>query len=391
VLHYQPNKQSGETNATAPARSSRGGPKLHVLLAQTQAENAGAQEISRLLGAGLVARGYRVNHLFFFRKSSSFDEPPDTLYCAPGRPGNPVALLRMLWTLGRHIRTTRPDAVLTFQHFGNVIGAGVTRLVSRAPVVANQVSSTLAMGWPIRTADIIMGSIGFFDRITLNSRDMEREYSRYPAAYRSRMVHVPHGFDDKALTLSKEAARQKLDLPPDRVLLGCAARLHPHKRLDAAIRLLPDEPSWHLALAGQGADEARLRQLANELKVSDRLHFLGEIAPSEMGDFLACLDVFVFPTQAETFGLAAVEAANAGVPSVVTDLPVLREVLSYRGRPTALFVEASDHAKLSAAVSTLLTDDQLRDELRQNAKGLRLRYSVDAMVEEYIRILDQVV
>lgn len=391
MLHYQPNKQSGETNATAPARSSRGGPKLHVLLAQTQAENAGAQEISRLLGAGLVARGYRVNHLFFFRKSSSFDEPPDTLYCAPGRPGNPVALLRMLWTLGRHIRTTRPDAVLTFQHFGNVIGAGVTRLVSRAPVVANQVSSTLAMGWPIRTADIIMGSIGFFDRITLNSRDMEREYSRYPAAYRSRMVHVPHGFDDKALILSKEAARQKLDLPPDRVLLGCAARLHPHKRLDAAIRLLPDEPSWHLALAGQGADEARLRQLANELKVSDRLHFLGEIAPSEMGDFLACLDVFVFPTQAETFGLAAVEAANAGVPSVVTDLPVLREVLSYRGRPTALFVEASDHAKLSAAVSRLLTDDQLRDELRQNAKGLRLRYSVDAMVEEYIRILDQVV
>lgn len=391
MLHYQPNKQSGETNATAPARSGRGGPKLHVLLAQTQAENAGAQEISRLLGAGLVARGYRVNHLFFFRKSSSFDEPPDTLYCAPGRPGNPVALLRMLWTLGRHLRTTMPDAVLTFQHFGNVIGAGVTRLVSRAPVVANQVSSTLAMGWPIRTADIIMGSIGFFDRITLNSRDMEREYSRYPAAYRSRMVHVPHGFDDKALILSKEAARQKLDLPPDRVLLGCAARLHPHKRLDAAIRLLPDEPSWHLALAGQGADEARLRQLANELKVSDRLHFLGEIAPSEMGDFLACLDVFVFPTQAETFGLAAVEAANAGVPSVVTDLPVLREVLSYRGRPTALFVEASDHAKLSAAVSRLLTDDQLRDELRQNAKGLRLRYSVDAMVEEYIRILDQVV
>lgn len=362
-----------------------------MLLAQTQAENAGAQEISRLLGAGLAARGHRVTHLFFFRKSSSFDEPPDTFYCAPGRPGNPVALLRMLWTLGRHVRTTRPDAVLTFQHFGNIIGAGVTRLVSRAPVVANQVSSALSMSWPIRTADIVMGSLGFFDRITLNSQDMEREYSRYPAAYRSRMVHVPHGFDDKALILSKEVARQKLDLPPDRVLLGCAARLHPHKRLDAAIRLLPDEPSWHLALAGQGADEARLRQLAKELSVSDKVHFLGEIAPSRMADFLACLDVFVFPTQAETFGLAAVEAANAGVPSVVTDLPVLREVLSYEGRPTALFVEASDHAKLSAAVSRLLTDDQLRDELRQNAKGLRLRYSVDAMVEEYIRILDQVV
>ncbi|AWM06760.1 glycosyltransferase family 4 protein [Bradyrhizobium symbiodeficiens] len=391
MLHYQPNKELGETTATAPARSNGSERKLHVLLAQTQAENAGAQEISRLLGAGLTERGYRVTNLFFFRKSDSFDEPPDTLYCAPSRPGNPMALLRMLWTLGRHISTVKPDAVLTFQHFGNVIGGGVTRLVSRAPVVANQVSSALSMSWPVRTADIVMGSVGFFDRITLNSQDMEREYSRYPAAYRSRMVHVPHGFDDKALTLSKDAARQKFNLPPDRILLGCAARLHPHKRLDLAIRLLPDQPSWHLALAGQGADEARLKLLANELKVSDRLHLLGEIPPRRMADFLAGLDVFVFPTQAETFGLAAVEAANAGVPSVVTDLPVLREVLSYEGRPTALFVDASDHAKLSAVVSTLLTDQHLRDDLRQNAKGLRLRYSVDAMVEEYVRILSQVI
>ncbi len=396
MLHYQPGAELGEapkltSAATALAGSGSREAKPHVLLVQTQAENAGAQEISRLLGAGLTARGYRVTNLFFFRKSDSFDEPPDTLYCASRRPGNPLALLQLLRTLGRHIRTAKPDAVLTFQHFGNVIGAGVSRLVSRAPVVANQVSSALSMSWPVRTADIVMGSLGFFDRITLNSLDMQREYSRYPAAYRSRMVHVPHGFDDKALILPKDAARQKFNLPSDRTLLGCAARLHPHKRLDAAIRLLPDQPSWHLALAGQGADEARLRQLADDLKVSDRLHLLGEIAPRQMADFLACLDVFVFPTQAETFGLAAVEAANAGVPSVVTDLPVLREVLSFEGKPTALFVDASDHAMLSTAVSKLLTDQPLSDELRQNAKGLKLRYSVDAMVEEYVRILDQVI
>ena len=379
-------------SSTAPAaQPNLSKPKPRVLLVQTQAENAGAQEISRLLGVGLTARGYQVSNLYFFRKSDSFDEPANTYYCASSRPGNPVALLRMLWTLGRHIRTIRPEAVLTFQHFGNVIGGGVSRLVSRAPVIANQVSSALSMSWPVRAADIVMGSLGFFDHITLNSLDMQREYSRYPTAYRSRMTHVPHGFDDKSLSLPKQTARQQFNLPQDCVLLGCAARLHPHKRLDAAIRLLPDQPSWHLALAGQGADEARLRQLADDLKVSDRLHLMGEIPPQRVADFLACLDVFVFPTQAETFGLAAVEAANAGVPSVVSDLPVLREVLSFEGRPTALFVDASDHARLSAAVSTILTDRTLSEELRQNAKGLKLRYSVDAMVEEYVQILNQVI
>jgi glycosyltransferase involved in cell wall biosynthesis len=87
--------------------------------------------------------------------------------------------------------------------------------------------------------------------------------------------------------------------------------------------------------------------------------------------------------------LAAVEAANAGVPCVVNDLPVLREVLSCDGKPAALFVDASDEAKLSAAVAAMLTDPVLSGELRQNAKGLKSRYSLNTMVEEYIQIIDQ--
>jgi len=101
VLHYTPSTELREAPAASRDRSNASKPALRVVLVQTQAENAGAQEISRLLGAGLVARGYDVSNLFFFRKSDSFDEPPNTFYCAPSRPGNPLALLRMLWTLCR--------------------------------------------------------------------------------------------------------------------------------------------------------------------------------------------------------------------------------------------------------------------------------------------------
>jgi hypothetical protein len=394
VLHYQSGAElhgaSVPRIAAPPAPPGKAG-RGRVVLVQTQGENGGAQEISRLLGRGLTARGYEVFNIFFFRKSDSFDEPPNTIYCASTRPGNPLAVLQMLWRLARHLRTVRPQAVLTFQHFGNVLGGLVSRLACGAPVIANQVSSAMSMSWPVRAADIVMGSLGFFDCITLNSQHMQGEYAGYPASYRSRIRHVAHGFDDKSLDLPKAIARQRFDLPPAAVLLGCAARLHPHKQLDAAIRLLAVEPTWHLALAGQGADEERLRRLGDELSVSRRLHFVGEIAPSRMVDFLACLDVFVFPSQAETFGLAAVEAANAGVPCVVNDLPVLREVLCCDGKPTALFCDASDDASFPAAVTAVLTDDVLRDDLRQNAKSLKSRYSLDTMIDEYIRILDQAI
>ena len=158
-------------------------------------------------------------------------------------------------------------------------------------------------------------------------------------------------------------------------------------RWRSVVVALADRPRWNLALAGQGPDEERLRQLATELGVADRVYFVGEIAPERVGTFLACLDVFVFPSRAETFGLAAVEAAHAGVPVVANDLPVLREVLSYQGAPAAVFVDASDTAMLAAAVSRVLADTALNDTLKQNAKGLRLRYSVDAMVDDYVRIL----
>jgi L-malate glycosyltransferase len=367
-----------------PADTQR---RLRILVVQTQAENAGAQEISRLVGAGLAARGFDVHNLFFFLQSSTFEAPPNTVYCAPGRPGTPVAFLRFLWTLARSIRQKRPDAILTFQHYGNAIGGAVARLVSPAPVIANQVSARLTMNGLVRTADVVMGSLGVFKCITVNSLEMHREYSRYPEGYRKRLKHVAHGFDQKSTEISKAAARQLFGLPGDGVVLGSVARLHPLKQLDAAIRILADRPHWHLALAGQGVDEARLRQLAAELGASNRVHFVGEIAPDRVGAFLACLDLFVFPSRAETFGLAAVEAAHAGVPVVANDLPVLREVLSYQGEPAAVFVDASDSAMLAAAVSRVLEDPALNDTLRQNAKGLRVRYSVDAMVDDYVRIL----
>jgi glycosyltransferase involved in cell wall biosynthesis len=358
-----------------------------ILVVQTQAENAGAQEISRLVGAGLAARGFDVHNLFFFLQSSSFDAPPNTSYCAPSRPGTPLAFLRFLWTLARSIRKMRPDAVLTFQHYGNAIGGAVARLVSPAPVIANQVSARLTMNGLVRAIDLAMGSLGFFKCVTVNSLEMYREYSRYPERYRKRLRHVAHGFDRKSTEITAAAARTLFGLPRDGIMLGSVARLHPLKQLDMAIRILADRPCWNLALAGQGPDEARLRQLAAELGVSDRVHFIGEIAPERVGTFLAALDLFVFPSRAETFGLAAVEAAHAGIPVVSNDLPVLREVLSYQGEPAAVFVDASDSALLAAAVAGVLEDGALSARLRRNAKGLTLRYSVEAMVDDYVHIL----
>jgi glycosyltransferase involved in cell wall biosynthesis len=370
------------------SESSSSPSTARVVLLQTQAEAAGAQEISRILGQGLEAKGYDVHHVFFFRRTAAFDQQPNTFFCAPERPTGLFGLVRMSVALVRHLKRLCPDAVLCFQHYGNIMGAVGAKLAGIEMVVANRTSAkSLVPRWA-KWTDLMFGCTGLFKRVVVNSRAVEEEYSGYPRGYRSQMVRIEHGFATKTSSLSRAEARRSLDLHVDAILLGCVARLHPGKNLAAAIRLLPFDRDWHLALAGQGAEREQLLRLATDLGVADRVHFVGELSPDRISAFLRALDVFVFPTLAETFGLAAVEAAQAGVPVVANDLAVLREVLAVDGRPCALFVDAADAGTFADAVRRLLADKDLAMVLSARGRNLSKRYSLGAMVDQYAALIE---
>jgi glycosyltransferase involved in cell wall biosynthesis len=294
----------------------------------------------------------------------------------------------MFVALVRYLRELKPEAVLCFQHYGNLIGGLAARLAGIPVVIANPTSTAANLPRWVQWSDRLFGAAGFYSKIVINSQTTRELYRTYPRRYRGRLVLIEHGFDTKTTKLSKSEARKLFGLPAEEPVLSCVARLHPMKNLSAAIRLLAREPSWHLALAGQGADRDALLKTAAELNVGERLHLAGEVAPESIGAFLAASDVFVFPSLAETFGLAPVEAAQAGIPVVANDLPVLREVLCVNGEPCALFVDAGNTAAFAACVRSLLTDAALRNTLSERGRGLSRRFSVAAMVNGYVDMLD---
>ncbi|WP_137128962.1 glycosyltransferase family 4 protein [Rhizobium sp. FY34] len=359
-----------------------------LLFVQTQAEMAGAQEISRLLGTELSRTdkghsAFDVHHLFLYRKSAGCDDFPNVHFAADSAPKGLMAALRFAFNTVRIIRQIRPDVLLPFQHYGNIVAAPIGRLLRVKRIIANHVSAPATISPKVRLIDRWLGLAGFYDVMTVNSKQTLQDYADYPDRYKRRIVYVPHGFADKTCTMPKAAARSSFSLPVNAPLIGTVARLHPLKQIDLAIGILSRLPHVHLAVAGQGPDAERLKTIALELGVAERLHMVGEISPGDIGRFLACLDVFVFPSAAETFGLAAVEAAQAGIPVVINGLPVLREVLQVDGNPCALFVNASDPAEFAAGVQELLTDPIRHEALSKQGRRLSSIYSLDAMVNHY--------
>jgi glycosyltransferase involved in cell wall biosynthesis len=362
-----------------------------VMLVQTQAENAGAQQVSRMIAADFAARGFSVHQVFFFRRTASFDGEANVEYCAAERPSKPLAFLRFLKQLYDTTRRIRPDVVIAFQHYGNIIATPIARLAGAKRVVANQVSAGALIGPAALVADKLLGALGGYDRIVVNSRHTEEMYAEYPRFYRERLVRIDHGFEDKTVAISKAEARVAFGLPRDVKLLGCAARLHPLKQLDAAIGLLPLIREAHLALAGQGPERPRLEALARNLGVAERVHFLGELASDKIGLLHAALDCFVFPSAAETFGLAAVEAAQSGAPVVANDIEVLREVLGVDGEACALFVDARDASAFADAVRMALFDEATIARLTSAGRRLKLRYPLTAMMDAYSDLVAELI
>ncbi|MGA7922953.1 MAG: glycosyltransferase family 4 protein [Thermoplasmata archaeon] len=96
--------------------------------------------------------------------------------------------------------------------------------------------------------------------------------------------------------------------------------------LRAAAQVAPRSPGTLFVMAGEGPEYPRLLTLAAHLGIADRVLFLGRVTEDERSLLLAAASVFVLPSVTEPFGIAALEAMAAGVPTIVSKTSGVAEV-----------------------------------------------------------------
>ncbi len=209
-------------------------------------------------------------------------------------------------------------------------------------------------------------------------------------AARQRVHVIANGVElpAAATNRSRQLGRERLGLPPDARVVLFFGRLHEVKGLDllldAAAPLLREQPDVHLAVVGpdEGALAALQRQ-TQSLGLGHRVHFHGGVDAAAKGEVFAAADLFALTSRSEGLPNAAIEAAAAGLPLLLSDACHLPEVAEYdAGAICTATVPA-----IRAALVTLLHDPRRRRDLGDNARRMaQERFSIGRIVEELERL-----
>ena len=174
----------------------------------------------------------------------------------------------------------------------------------------------------------------------------------------------------------------------DEALVCHVSNFRPVKRVEDVVRTfarLVEQRPARLMMVGDGPDRPAAERLARELGLDDKVSFLGKLKnPLEA---LSIADLFLLPSESESFGLAALEAMACGVPVVASEaggLPeVIRHGVSGMLAPVGDVDTMGDHA-------AFLLDPAHHERFRNQARERAARFGIDTVLPAYLEAYDRI-
>ena len=177
----------------------------------------------------------------------------------------------------------------------------------------------------------------------------------------------------------------------DGPIILTVARLVPHKGQDMGIRALATLarafPELRYIMVGEGHDELRLRSLARELGVSDRVGFVGPMRDDELPEAYATSTIYLGASRVdkeinvEGFGISFLEAGASGIPSVAGDSGGVRSAV--RDGETGIVVPPADPDAIADAIRSLLLNPERRKQMGRAARhAVETHYNWDRVARD---------
>jgi L-malate glycosyltransferase len=174
-------------------------------------------------------------------------------------------------------------------------------------------------------------------------------------------------------------------------LLVHVSNFRPVKRpqdcVEIAARVREKGENVRLVMVGDGPERSACEYKAEQLGIKDYTYFVGK--RENIADYLAVADIFLLPSESESFGLAALEAQACEVPVIASRIGGIPEVVT--DKETGFLSDVEDTEKMSEDVLRLLNDKDLRRTFGERARELAVsRYSATEIIPQYLRFYEKI-
>jgi L-malate glycosyltransferase len=184
-------------------------------------------------------------------------------------------------------------------------------------------------------------------------------------------------------------ARKRLAKPGEAMLIHLS-NFRPVKRVIDVVKVFAQvakEMPARLVLVGDGPDRSAAEWLAQELKIQDKIHFMGK--QERVNELLPLADLMILPSQMESFGLAALEAMACKVPAIATKVGGVPELID--DGVSGLLYDVGDVEGMAAGAVGLLKDRSRLEVMRDAArKTARTRFCATLVLPQYMKYYEQV-
>ena len=233
-------------------------------------------------------------------------------------------------------------------------------------------------------------SIQRSDRVTAVSEFLSQRTRR--SFGRDLRIDVIHNFvDPHRFSPGARRANRERFAPHGEAVLMHASNFRAIKNVDHVVKVfarVAREVPAQLLMVGDGPERVIAERTAQKLGIESQVHFVGN--QEHIEELMACADVFLLPSDSESFGLGALEAMSVGVPVVATSVGGPREFI--QDGVTGHLARPHDLARMARVCLDLVRHPAARRAMGRRARAHVVRnFHVDKIVRRYEALYDEVV
>jgi len=199
---------------------------------------------------------------------------------------------------------------------------------------------------------------------------------------------LPHGFRPESELPERAQLRDQWHVQPTAIVLLFAGRLLPIKGVDVLLHAFKEVAEGLLWIAGGGFEGERLKELARTLGIAERVGFLGNLPHRSLAERMKAADLFVLPSRSEPFGIVLVEAMDAALPIVATEVGGIPSIVESEN---GLLVPPDDVAALAKAIRELMNDPARRAAMACANAVKAKAYRWETLGESYLDLYRELV